>query len=69
MTRDLVSAKELAGILNVNLFTIYRAEERGEIVNYGFGRTKRYDLNEVLKIDKNVNTKPQEALDKLLNGK
>lgn len=52
MSRELVSAKELAEKLKVNLFTIYRADERGEITNYGFGRTKRYDLNEILKINK-----------------
>lgn len=52
MNRNLVTAKELAKILNVNLFTIYRAEQAGEIRNYGLGkRCKRYDLNEVLKLD------------------
>lgn len=49
--RKLVSAKELAKELKVNLFTIYRADEKGEIVNYGLGRAKRYDLNEILKIN------------------
>ena len=48
--RKLVTAKELAEALNCNRFTIYKAEAKGEIVNYGFSRTKRYDLNEVLKI-------------------
>jgi hypothetical protein len=49
--RKLVSAKELAKELKVNLFTIYRADEKGEITNYGLGRVKRYDLNEILKIN------------------
>ena len=49
-TRKLVTAKELAEALNVNLFTIYRAEAKGEIINYGFSKTNRYDILEVLKI-------------------
>ena len=51
MSRNLVSAKQLAKELQVNLFTVYRAEERGQIKNYGIGRTKRYDLNEILKLN------------------
>lgn len=50
MGRKLVSAKQLAKELNVNLFTVYRASERGEITNYGIGKAKRYDLNEILDI-------------------
>ncbi|WP_171017312.1 hypothetical protein [Maribacter sp. ACAM166] len=49
--RNLVSAKELAAAINVNLFTVYRADERGEIKNYGLGKAKRYDLNEILDIN------------------
>ena len=48
--RNLVTAKDLAQALNVNLFTVYRAEEKGEIINYGIGRAKRYDLDEILKL-------------------
>lgn len=51
MSRKLVSAKELAKELRVNLFTVYRADEKGEITNYGLGKAKRYDLNEILKIE------------------
>lgn len=51
MSRKLVSAKELAKELKVNLFTVYAAEQKGEITNYGIGRTKRYDLNEVLQLN------------------
>jgi hypothetical protein len=48
--RRLVTAKELAAHLGVNLLTVYRSEEKGQIKNYGIGRSKRYDLNEVLKL-------------------
>jgi DNA-binding transcriptional regulator YhcF (GntR family) len=51
MSRKLVSAKELAKELKVNLMTVYRAEEKGEITNYGIGRAKRYDLNEVFRVE------------------
>jgi excisionase family DNA binding protein len=51
LSRNLISAKELAEKMNVNLITIYRATERGQLTNYGFGRSKRYDLNEILKIN------------------
>lgn len=50
MSRQLVSANELAKELGVNIYTVYRAEEKGEIHNYGIGKVKRYDLNEVLKL-------------------
>ncbi len=49
--RNLVSAKELAKELNMNVYSIYKAEEKGQIINYGLGRTKRYDLNEILRIN------------------
>ncbi|NYJ26329.1 hypothetical protein [Allomuricauda sp. ARW1Y1] len=51
MSRKLVSAKELAKALNVNLYTVYRAEQKSEITNYGIGGAKRYDLNEVLQLN------------------
>ncbi len=49
--RNLVSAKQLAVELNVNVFTVYRADIAGEITNYGLGKAKRYDLSEILKLE------------------
>lgn len=52
MRRELISAKELAKELNLEIGTIYEATKRGNITNYGVGRKKRYDLNEILKLKK-----------------
>lgn len=51
MSRKLVSASEVAKVLKCTKHTVYRATERGEIKNYGLGRHKRYDLNEILKLN------------------
>jgi len=50
MSRQLVTAKKVAETLGMNLYSVYEADRRGEIKNYGLGRSKRYDLNEILKL-------------------
>jgi excisionase family DNA binding protein len=44
----LVSAKQVADALGVNVATVYRAARDGQITNYGLRGTYRFDLDKIL---------------------
>lgn len=50
----LVTAKELAKLLDINIQTIWRKTRRGEIPHYRVGRFVRYKVVEVLSVLKGV---------------
>ena len=63
---EFLTSKELAAILRVNVETIYRMVDRGQIVCHRIGRAKRfrrYDVEEFLArcrtIERNHDDEPQ----------
>lgn len=50
----LLTAKELAAELHVNEKDLYRKAQAGEIPSYKFGKSRRFDLKEVLEASRDL---------------
>lgn len=45
----MLSVKQVAELLNISIFTIYRLARKGEIPSYGIGRCIRFAEDEILR--------------------
>ena len=50
----LLTAPELAAILRMNVKELYRKAQLGEIPSYKFGKSRRFDLKDVLAASRDV---------------
>lgn len=54
--RDLLTRKETADLLNVNLATLWRYTKSGKLTNYGIGGRTYYKRSEVMESVKPLNS-------------